>query len=90
MVCLYIRCIYEEVTKFALQEQVRENQYLEHSGDTDDAHKKVIPENSSENVYFIWLPCIELVEDLTNLKNQFVSDFPKLLILRRQCLLPGR
>lgn len=24
----------------------------------------MIPENSFENVYFIWLPCVELVEDL--------------------------
>jgi len=55
---------------------VRENQYLEHNGDRDDAHKKVIPENSSENVYFIWLPCIELVEYLTNLTISLFSVVP--------------
>ena len=50
----------------------RDDQYLEHNGDTDDAHKEVITKNSLENVEFIWLSCVELVEDLTKIRIKFV------------------
>ena len=58
--------------EITLQEHERDSQYLEHNGDTDNAHKEVITENSLENVYFIWLPCVELVEDLKKEYNKFV------------------
>lgn len=43
----------------------------------------MIPENSLENVYFIWLPCVKLVEDLKQIGISLFFYVTNLLLNHR-------